>query len=379
MTAVTEHAAGADDGTAALPTAGRSTTTPWRGIVRWALVGTVAVLGFVLVQVHQHGGDNPVSLIQPGLDGPSTRVIAHDFPRLEQPDGLGLDGQQYYAIARDPWHLHGTAKQLDAARYRYQRPLLPWLAWALHPTGGGTGLVLALVAVGLAGVFVGALGAGALATRWRGPPWVAALFPILPGAYWSLRVTVSDALALGLALAALALAARSKHLPAILVGILAVLAKEPVILLFAVWALHRRTRRDALLFVVPAAVVVAWMGVLHLALPADVDRPQDIGAPFVGLVQAWTHQWSHGHELVGMACTIGGLVAGVAALAVRRLRHPLGWAVAIQLAFLAVMGRQPLGNNFGSTRMAMPIMILAAIALLTPRAAEAEASAVRGG
>jgi hypothetical protein len=46
-----------------------------------------------------------------------------------------------------------------------------------------------------------------------------------------------------------------------------------------------------------------------------------------------------------------------------------------QLGFLAVMGRQPLGNNFGSTRMAMAIMILAAVALLTPKAAEAEREA----
>ena len=345
---------------------------PWRAIVRWALVGTVGLLAFVLVQVHQYGADNPVSLIQPGAQGPATKVIAEDFPDLEQPDGLGLDGQLYYAIARDPLHLDRTAKHLDAPRYRFQRPLLPWLAWVLHPTGGGLGLVDALILVGIAGVFGGAIATGALSTWWRGPPWLAAIFPILPGAYWSLRVTVSDALALALALGAIALAARSKHLPAIVLGVLAVLAKEPIILLFAGWALHRRTRRDALLLVVPAAVVLAWMGWLHVQLPADVDRPQDIGVPFTGLAQAWTHTWSKGQELVGMACTIGGLVAGLAALAVRRLGHPLGWAIAVQLAFLAVMGRQPLGNNFGSTRMAMPIMILAALALATPKATETE-------
>jgi hypothetical protein len=151
-----------------------------------------------------------------------------------------------------------------------------------------------------------------------------------------------------------------------------VLAKEPAILLLLGWALHRRTRKDALLVVIPGAAIVAWMAWLGFQLPPDTARPHDIGLPFAGLAGAWTDLWSQGSELVGMACTLGGLAIGAATLAVRRFRHPLGIAIALQLAFLLVMGTNPTGVNFGATRMAMPVMMLSVIALATPRAADAE-------
>jgi hypothetical protein len=69
-----------------------------------------------------------------------------------------------------------------------------------------------------------------------------------------------------------------------------------------------------------------------------------------------------------MACTIAGFGLGIAALWVRRLRHPLSWVLAVQLAYLTVMGKNPLGVNFGATRMVMPIMITSLIVLLTPKA-----------
>ncbi|MEZ5138623.1 MAG: hypothetical protein R2702_13630 [Acidimicrobiales bacterium] len=344
---------------------------PWQEIGRWTAIGVLLLLAWVMVDVARYGGSNPVSLIQPGTEGPSAEVVARDFPEVEPPAGSGLDGQQYYAIARDPLHLDRTADQLDNPRYRFQRPLLPWLAWAVQPTGGGIGLVWALFAVGLVGIVVGSLASGVLSTIWRGPPWVAAVFPLLPGAWWSLRVTVSDALALGLVLAAIALSARNRHAAAVAVGVLAVLAKEPAILLLLGWALHRRTRREAVLVAVPAAVVVAWMGWLAVQLPPDTERANDIGAPFVGLVQAFTDVWSQGHELVGMACTLGGLALGGLALLRRGLRHPLGWALAVQLGFLLIMGVNPTSVNFGATRMAMPAMMVAVLALATPDAGRA--------
>lgn len=358
------------------PTAAPTSGTPWRDIVQWALVGTLLLLVLVMVDVSRHGGGNPVSLIQPGTDGPSAALIAQDFPDIEAPAGVGLDGQQYYAIARHPADPEAAAEHLDWPRYRLQRPLLPWTARLLHPGGGGgVGLVWALFAAGLIGVVIGALATGALSTWWGGPPWLAALFPLLPGAWWSLRVTVSDAMALALAMAALALAARHRHAPAVAVAVLAVLAKEPTVLVFAGWALHRRTRRDALLLVVPGLVAAAWMAFLAGQLPPDPDRAQDLGLPFVGLVQAFTDVWSEGRELVGMAATLGGLALGGTALALRRLRHPLGWALAVQLAFMLVMGVNPTSVNFGATRTAMPAMLLALVALATPRAAEAQQAA----
>ena len=103
----------------------------------------------------------------------------------------------------------------------------------------------------------------------------------------------------------------------------------------------------------------------------DVVARRDLTGPFAGLVGAWTDVWSKGQELVGMACTLGGLTIGAVALGLRRLRHPLGIAIALQLAFLLVMGTNPTAVNFGATRMAMPVMMLSVIALATPRATDA--------
>ena len=349
-------------------------------MVRWALAGAVFTMALVLVDMQRGGAGNPVSLVQPGRQGSASALFAQDFPELEQPDGRGLDGQAYYAIARDPFHLDQTARYLDGPSYRLQRPLLSWSAWALHPAGGGIGLILALSAVILLGLVVGGVAAGALSLSLRGPPWAAALFALTPGAYWSLRVTVSDALALALALAAVALASRNRTVLAVLLGVLAVLAKEPMVLVLIGWALHRRTRRDLWLVAVPGSVALGWMIWLHIVFPSDGAGSHDIGLPFVGLWEGWVRLWSHGYELTAMACTLGGIGLGTVALYRRGLRHPLGWMVAVQLGFMACLGVNPAATNFGGTRMAMAIMVLSALALLTPdppdrRRASARASA----
>lgn len=335
-------------------------------IVRWSLLGLLALLAFVAVDVANTGGRNPVSFLQPGRLGPATEAVAEDFPEVQQLSGSGLDGQMYYAIARNPFHLDEVAEHLDQPRYRLQRPLLPWTAWLLQPFGGGIGLVWALVLVGTVGIGLGAVATGALSTHWGGPAWAAALFPLLPGAYWSLRVSVSDALALALALAAMALASRNRYGLAIAAGVLAVLAKEPAVLLLLGWALHRRTRRDVVMLAAAGLTVVTWMAWLRFQLPADPPRPSDLGLPFVGLVDAWSTLWSDGRELVGMATSVGGLVLGAAALWRRGLEHPLGWVIVVQIGFLLCMGLNPIGMNFGGTRMAMPLLISSLLALLAP-------------
>ena len=188
---------------------------PWDQIIRFSLLGVLALLAWIMVDVARYGGSNPVSLIQPGTLGPSSELIRQDFPEVQQPEGLGLDGQQYYAIARHPTDLETASRSLDNPRYRLGRPLLGWLASTVSLGASGVGLIWALFAVGLVGIAAGSIASGVLSTTWGGPPWVAALFPLLPGAWWSLRVTVSDALALGLALCAIALFVRNRHVAAI--------------------------------------------------------------------------------------------------------------------------------------------------------------------
>jgi hypothetical protein len=82
-------------------------------------------------------------------------------------------------------------------------------------------------------------------------------FAITPGAWFSLRASVADALALALAIAALALAHRQRWTGSVLCGVAAVLTKEVIIVVLAGWVLWKwlatKSRKALLLVVVPAA------------------------------------------------------------------------------------------------------------------------------
>ncbi|MEY2453968.1 MAG: hypothetical protein QOD92_3542 [Acidimicrobiaceae bacterium] len=338
---------------------------PWRDIARWALLGTIVICLWVFIDV-QRSGRNALNFIQPGADGPSARVFREDFPEVQLPSGLGLDGQQFYAIARNPTHPMEVAPLLDRPRYRLQRPLLAWFAWLLHPTGGGYGLVAAFVIVGVAAIFAGALATGALAVLLGGRPWLAAVFALTPGAWFSLRASGADALALALALAAVALAHRARLLPAIVCAIGAVLAKEVIIVVIVGWAMWRRSRAAFIFAVTPAVVVILWLLALRVIIPSSDEHIGELVAPFVGWRDALAHQWWHRHELVGMATAIASATVGTAALVRRGFSHPLGWSIALSLLLAAVSNGDVIGNNYGSTRSMMPVLVLGIVTLATP-------------
>jgi hypothetical protein len=343
-----------------------SSPTPWHGIVKLAVLATACMTVVVLWHVN-HTGRTPLNVIQPGAAGPSAAVIRTDFPGTDLPSGLGLDGQQYYAMARDPIHLDVAARSLDRPAYRWQRPLYPWLARAVHPSGGGDGLIFAFVVVGIAALVAGGVAAGVLSHRLGGGIWPAAVFPLLPGAFESLRVSVSDALALALALAALALAANRRTRPAVVAAVAAVLAKETAIVVLFGWLLAKRDRRSVAMVVAAGGGAAWWAAWLRLVLPTggkgDVN---ELGFPLSGLVGAVRDHWLAGTNQLGLLATVGALVVALVTLWKRGLRHPLGPVIALQLAFVSLMNRDVLGLDFGGTRSTMPLLALGLLALATP-------------
>ena len=66
-----------------------------------------------------------------------------------------------------------------------------------------------------------------------------------------------------------------------------------------------------------------------------------------------------------MAAAIGSAIVGVAALVRRGLKHPLGWAIAFNLVLAALENGDVIGNNYGSTRALMPVLVLGIVALFT--------------
>ena len=330
----------------------------------WAALGTA--LAFLLLLAYMRASGQGILLaIRAGAKGPSAAVISRDFPGVVLPDDTGLDGQQFYTIARDPFHPKAVAPSLGAPRYRYSRPLYPALAWLLHPSGGGPGLVWAMIAVSLGGVFVGALAIGALSDSLRGPPWLAALYPLLPGTVWALTTSVADALAVSLSLLTVVAVLRNRSGLAVLAAVAAALTRETTILVPLALVLARRRKADVPLLVLPAVALGAWLAVVHVAVPAGGGAPEHLVLPFTGLVQALRSRWLHGHELVGMGSTVSAVVVGAFVLARRRGPSELRWVVAVQMAFLAVCSARVLGNDFGGTRSTLTLLAVAIVVLVS--------------
>lgn len=346
----------------------RSATSavPWREILLWSALGTVLLVLLVLVDV-QRGGGNPLGLVQPGDRGPAVEVFRADFPETDFPDGVGHDGQQFYAIARSPMHLDEIADHLDRPQYRLQRPLYSWLSWVLHPTGGGDGLLLAMVLVNIAAVLGGCVATGVLTTSLGGPVWAAALFAALPGTFAAVRISTADTLALALTMAALALSWRRRDALAAVAGTAAVLAKEPLLLVLLGWWVGQRRLRAAWVFVVPAVVAAAWWLYLRLTVPADTEQVEEFVLPLTGLWDS-ARRWIEGDDLMAAFVVVLAAAALVGFLVVRSPRHPLWWPTLTSALILPLMNVNVLGLDFNATRVLGPTLLLSALGLLTPDA-----------
>jgi hypothetical protein len=332
-------------------------------LVRFALAGTAVAFMLAAIGVARVDG-GPVGFVHPGVAGPSAVVFRRDLPDQRLVPGLGHDGQQFYAIARQPMHIRRVAPALDRPRYRLQRPLLPWLAWGLHPGGGGIGLVYAIVAVGLVGIVIGGVSLGALSVTLGGRAWPALAYPLLPGSYMSLRLGVADALAVSLALLAITLVLRSRWRAGVVTAVLAVLAKEVVILLllgFALW----RGRKALVLVAVPAGVTFAWWAVLRAVFPHDPGGVNEIVLPFTGFADA-VGRWRHGEE-VGSALIVATTLAIAGwQLATKARAHPLAGAVVLQLALTCCVGSDVIGPMANGTRTTLALAALVAVWFAAP-------------
>lgn len=337
---------------------------PWFRISLFALGATVTMTIGVLIDLNANGG-NSVGLVQPGGDGPSAEVFREDFPELRLPDGLGHDGQQFYAIARQPTDLDGLAERLDRPRYRLQRPLFPALAWALHPSGGGYGLVAAMAAVGVGGLLVGGIGAGALSSRLGGGTWPALLVPLLPGAYAALRLSLADTLALGFVLFSLYFSESGRPRGATAGAILAAFTKESTLVVIVAHAAFRRTRTSVTAAVVSAATTILWWLVLRVLVDADGAQVREFTWPFGGVIRS-LDEWFSGEDLIAAAAVLGAFVLAGIALWRRGPGHRLFGSVAASLAFSTILGTDVVGPDFNGPRTIGPMLVLAILMLATP-------------
>jgi len=273
--------------------------------VFWLAIGAALAL-FVM----RSTGQNWASLLRVGSESPARPKIERELGPVVSPDVRGHDGQIYYLIARDPFGAGDTAALLagfdtNPPRYRYRRILYPLLAGGFgHFSGRGTLFgMIALVTLGMA------LAAAAIADLTfqlglKGGTAFAAIFNL--GALLGAMMLTADVLALGLALAGIALAMRRRTWGAIVFLALAALTKDIYLLVaisVAAWEWWNRRRSSGIAIAAGAVLpLLLWSAAVATFIPDAPVKAPPFGLPFAGMfhsIPLWTtRQAGNGGEMV---------------------------------------------------------------------------------
>lgn len=219
-----------------------------------------------------------------------------DFLRSERlyifPGIQGYDGQVFHLIAHDPWMRRGSAAAILDPAFRYQRVLVPALAWLLA-LGRDAWIDPAYDFVILSFAFLGVYCSARIAQRQHLHPAFGFLFVLLPATIVSIdRMTVDIALA-ALIAAFVCYAADSAIWKIALLLALAGLTRETALLLIAGYAIFLLTRKRigaAILISAAALPAIAWFVYLAARTGAHSEAPGVLGGiPFAGIVYGFRH------------------------------------------------------------------------------------------
>ncbi|MEM9407175.1 MAG: hypothetical protein AAGA81_14155 [Acidobacteriota bacterium] len=256
--------------------------------------------------------------------------------RSEMPTSPGgHDGQFYALLASDPLLLEASTRgSIDQPRFRARRVLLPMMAWLSTGTRGGSGAIVAYIALTLFGSLAAVGLAGLLFLRNGVSPWLCVPLVLQAGTFVSVTRSLLDTSAVALTLAALLASVRRPALAGTATTT-AALCKETSLFVAVALGLQacqeQRWRRGLALVVFPVAVLGAWVFSLHLRVPANPSTGSNFSWPFHGLVQ----KLSSGFEVTGsllqaeIAAT-GSVLLGfpMAAILGRRLVRERGLSAA---------------------------------------------------
>jgi hypothetical protein len=259
------------------------------------LVGLLVAVGFAARLLIQHNGD-PTIFTSFGEDAVAITEYAEGELGREviTRDQLGHDGRFFFVLANDPWlldsNLHTSA--VDRPRYRAQRMLYPMLAGG----GGlleGESIVWSLLIVNLLAMGLGTWGVADLASEMGGSPWWGLAFPLNVGLISEMNIDSAGVLAAAAAFWALVFLRRGRMGPGVALLTASALSREAMLIVAAgsAWWLWRGglRRAAALAMGIPTGLVVAWAIYvrIRLGLGTDGAEIQEIGWPFVGLIEAF--------------------------------------------------------------------------------------------
>lgn len=212
-----------------------------------------------------------------------------EFPELPGEDvykfanSHGFDGQFYYLIAHDPSPAGGMASAIDSPDLRYQRILVPLLAYAAS-LGNPGAIAYSFVAVNLIFLFLGAWWLGkTMVLHGANPAWGLA-FLLIPAVPISLdRMTVDLAL-VALSAGALYFWETNQSKPMFAVMTLLCLTRDTGVLIagaFLAFFLMRRQWNRALATLVAIVPFILWVTYVTAWHPIHF-RPWVPAQPFAG-------------------------------------------------------------------------------------------------
>lgn len=328
---------------------------------------------------------DPTILVAVGeYSGPTREFAEEHLGEIYLTPQLGHDGKFFFVQANDPWVLdpETNALVLDRPLYRSQRMFYPVLA-------GGAGLftpqqiVWAMVAVNIVAMGLGTLATSAVAAKMGLSVFWGLAFAFNLGFLMEVSIGGAGVVAGALAFGAAALIQRGRLSWAVALLVLAVLAREAMVLTAigcAYWLWTRKgDRKHAVLAVsLPMGAAALWAIYLRMRIvwESGAGQIQEIGVPFGGFIEA-VGSWVAG-DLLSLATGFVILLI-LLAFVVRALRSPelVGWAFLL-FALLGMMFTEQVWRSyFDIARAVAPA--LTAYVLLIASSRLARATGVEAG
>jgi hypothetical protein len=335
---------------------------PWLVGLCCALAG----LSWQLATVHFNYRGNLTALFCTGSRWPTPTALAGEHIYVF-PDSAGYDGQFYHYIAHDPLARNQSLRTSVDAGYRYQRILLPALAW-LIALGRQDLVDVAYVACNLIFLFLGARWLAQILAAFGVHPGLAVLYVLVPASVIALDRLTVDLAFTSLSLGFLRYTDTGSRLKLYAVLVLAALCRESgvVLALAAVLPpLIERRYRESLLWICSLIPAAAWYSVLGWRF-----GPGRLGvealSPFgwmESIFQPATYPWppalSAGVHLLDFL-QIGGQLAGIV-IALRYFpagfRDPVRSACILWAVAGLALSRTVWVDCYASARVFSPLLL----------------------
>lgn len=333
-----------------------------RNALRLAVAATICTVAVVVVQMQALDTDASLYL---SFGEESTETLEYGRGRLGDvyvKPNLGHDGRLFYIAAHDPFLSDRSLYDdlFERPVYRAQRVLFPVLIAPVLLIGEWAA-VWWMLALNIGAIGIGTYLTARLAVSLGLSHWFGLGFVLNPGVWAELNAGGSGAIAWAFAVGAL-VAYRNEAFPAA-AGLLtlAALGREAMVLVAlglaaATWRTDRRVA--TLLAAVPILAVGVWAIYVRIRLgePLWASQSREFDLPFVGLFEA-ADEWLARSDTVRIAAGAAYAIILVRAAAlIRRIPHPIGWAVAGFVAIAPFLSAAVWFDFWDISRAVLPVI-----------------------